>query len=124
MFDPDGNFLEEIDSALEGELVPADEKTEVDDTPEETDESRSLREEIKRLTNSISNEYWDLSEKVHRVNKSRFYKTWGFSKFEDWCEQEFGFQRRKAFNFVQFHDYCTAQLKEVLPREKYDSVVE
>jgi hypothetical protein len=115
--DPDGNFLEETGSALVPDVVTEE------DFPVETEETNKLREEIAGLTKAVNKSYFDLSRCVWLVNKNRYYRTWGFTRFEDWAEQEFGFQRRKAFNFVAFYEYCDGQLKEKLSAGKYTQVI-
>jgi hypothetical protein len=115
--DPEGNFLEETETALVADVEVED------DIPEETAETQALREEITGLTQTINKTYWDLSHAVWKVNTNRYYKTWGFTRFEDWAEQELSLQRRKAFNLVQFCEYCHGSLKEALPAAKYTEVI-
>jgi len=113
--DPDGNFLES-----EEVLVP---ETQID-FPLASEETEKVRQDIKNLTASISNCYYELSCLVYKVNKERLYKTWGYSEFADWASEELGFQKRKAYYLVQFQDYCSKDLKQLLPdQQEYTEVL-
>jgi hypothetical protein len=52
--DPDGNFLEETESALVPDVVTEE------DFPVETEETNQLREEIAGLTKAVNKSYFDL----------------------------------------------------------------
>lgn len=115
--DPDGNFLEEGETALE--------TTVEDDFPIASEETEAVRQQIKTLTQSISNCYYDLSILVWKVNKDKLYKTWGYGKFEDWACEELGFQRRKAYYLVEFQEYCNKDLRNILPdTSEYNSAID
>lgn len=115
--DPDGNVFEDDGTVLIPEVQ--------DDFPIASAETDALRLQIKNLTQSISNCYWDLSTLVYKVNKERLYKTWGYGQFEDWANLELGFKKRKAYYLIEFQNYCMNDLKTLLPDSaQYSEAVE
>lgn len=112
--DPDGNIFENDGQSLalvevqEGEM----------DYPLASPESEALREKIKILTKSISQNYWELSALVYEVYSKKLFKTWGFESFIDWSNIELGIQKRKSYYLVEFQEYCNKRIKEILPAQE------
>lgn len=54
-----------------------------------------LRQEILALAREIGAKYLRLARLLKQVRDRELWKEWGFSSFEEYCEQEVGFRDRK-----------------------------
>lgn len=116
--DPDGNIFESDGEVKTGELV------EDSDYPLPSPETDAMRDKIRHLSQNLSRDHWELSLLVYQVHAHKLYRTWGYEEFADWTSAELGFQKRKAHYLVQFQDYCTKRLPEVLPPEARESAID
>lgn len=109
-------------AVLDGQEVLVESETEIAETPE----TAKVRSRIQELGKEISDAYWELSELVARVNHDKLYRTWGYTRFEDWAKAECDMGRRQAFAFVKIQNYFGADLKQKLlgQPELYDEAVE
>ena len=107
----DGN---EIDMADEGEVIV------------ETEESKTLRENVQRLLTAVNETYWCLAENLSIVSNGKHYKAWGYSSFEQYLAEECGLKRGKGYALAKIFNYFNNQLKEsfVGQDDKYNTLMD
>jgi hypothetical protein len=82
------------------------------------DEARSgfVRKRLMELKEQVGTFYFEMTEKFYEVVEDKYYKKWGFSSFEDYCDKELGWGKRKGWYFVKF--FKTLVMEAGLPKEQ------
>ena len=84
------------------EVVHVDAEVIGDDEPMTQGEADEYRQRLLELKNLVESSYLEMGKYLSAIAKRKVeggraaYKVWGYSSFNDYCEQELGYRERKA----------------------------
>ena len=122
--DTSAEGIVEFDGAEVDVLEPEVEDDESDNEVIPTEEGKRIRKRIKQLADKISDNFWEISELIAKVQNEKIYRQWNYKKFADWANAEFAIGRSKAYNLAKIQNYFANTLRKALPESKYNLAIE